>query len=347
VAAGRRNLAKQDPVLYGTTARLQSVRFHGILSEQTIDSVMDKVVTNIVFTKNRPLQLEGYLRSLYRYFPAELIATYVIYKQELFTDEYHRVFSRYRDVCVVTEDDFHSDVTGVINGVKTKYILFGIDDVVFFDGVEFGVIDETFEKAGEDIFGFSLRFSPETLKDSSDELTAEQAAGQTVYKLDWTKGETPHTRYPFELCSTFYRTELVKRILEGCMSQNTIAKALFGPGSVLIKAVSLAASPRSTLKRFGFFYSPNTLESWSCRWCQRNTESAPHFTYFQKFCAAAVQVNMVNTTTANTTDGTAEHTVEALNDKYRQGYRLDIDYVAAHKPSRPGCGREHFRLVRM
>jgi hypothetical protein len=308
---------------------------------------MDKVITNIVFTKNRPLQLEGYLRSLYRHLPAELVQTYVIYKQELFTDEYHSVFSQYRDVHVIVEDDFHGDVMDVIDGTKTKYILFGIDDVVFFDGVEFAVTDKTFEKAGEEIFGFALRFSPSTLENGPDEIIAEQVNGQTVYKLDWTRGRTPHTRYPFELCSTFYRTELVKRILEGCISQNSTAKALFAPGSVLIKAVSLAASPRSILKRFGFFYSPNTLESWPCRWCQRNTGLVPHFTYFQKFCAAAVQVNMVNTTTVNTTDGTAEHTVEALNDKYRQGYRLDIDYVAAHKPSGPGCGREHFRLVKM
>ena len=30
-----------------------------------------KKVSNIVFTRNRPLQLEGYLRSLYRFFPSE------------------------------------------------------------------------------------------------------------------------------------------------------------------------------------------------------------------------------------------------------------------------------------
>jgi hypothetical protein len=55
---------------------------------------------------------------------------------------------------------------------------------------------------------------------------------------------------------------------------------------------------------------------------------------------------MVNTTTVNTTDGTAEHTVEALNEKFRQGYRLDTDYVAQHKPSQPGCGKDYFRLVK-
>ena len=307
---------------------------------------MKKVISNIVFAKNRPLQLEGYLRSLYRYFPAELIATYVIYKPELFADEYGSVFSRYRNVRVITEGDFHSDVMGVINGAATKYILFGIDDVVFFDRVGFEVIDKTFEKAGDDIFGFTLRFGSDSLKGAGDQISDEQIAGQAVYKLDWTKGQTPHTRYPFELCCTFYRTELVKTILEGSISRNPATKKLFGPASVLAKAVSPLGLRRSLLKRFGFFYSPNTLESWPCRWCQRNSEKLPRFTYFQKHCASAVQVNMVNVSTVNTTDGTAEHTVEALNEKYRQGYRLDIDYVAANRPSGPGCGRECFRLTK-
>ncbi len=307
---------------------------------------MDKVITNIVFTKNRPLQLDGYLRSLYRYFPAELIATYVIYKQELFAEEYNYVFNQYKDVRVITEGDFHRDVRGLVGETKTKYILFGIDDVVFFGAVEFEIIDKAFEKAGEEIFGFALRFSPETLEDGPDELIAEQVNGQTVHKLDWTRGQTSHSRYPFELCSTFYRTDLVKRALNGCMSQSAAARALFAPGSVLIKAVSVAMSPRSILKRFGFFYSPNTLESWPCRWCQNNADSLPRFTYFQKHCAAAVQVNVVNVTTTSTADGTAEHTVEALNEKFRQGYRLDIDYIAQHKPKNPGCGREYFRLTR-
>jgi hypothetical protein len=55
---------------------------------------------------------------------------------------------------------------------------------------------------------------------------------------------------------------------------------------------------------------------------------------------------MVNTTTLNDFDGTQEHTVEYLNDKYKQNYRLDIEYVKKNKPSGPGCGKEHFKLVK-
>jgi hypothetical protein len=310
------------------------------------DEVMDRVISNIVFTKNRPLQLEGYLRSLYRYFPSELIESSVIYKQELFAEEYDSVFGQYKDVRVIVEDDFHKDVMSIIERAKTKYILFGIDDVLFFDGVDFELIDKTFDKGGEEIFGFTLRFSPAALKNGPDELAEEQINGQTVYKLDWTSGQTPHTRYPFELCCTFYRTGLVKKILAGTMSSSSAARMFFASDSAVVKLLPVRKWRRSLLKRFGFFFSPNTLESWPCRWSQRNAEKLPRFTYFQRICGSAVQVNMVNTTTVNTTDGTEEHTVEALNEKFRQGYRFDIDYIAQHRPSQPGCGKDYFRLVK-
>jgi hypothetical protein len=76
-----------------------------------------KMISNIVFTKNRPLQLDGYLESLYRHFPAELIQTYVLYKQELFAEQYQQLFSKYPDCLVVKENDFQSDLLKIINQV--------------------------------------------------------------------------------------------------------------------------------------------------------------------------------------------------------------------------------------
>ncbi|MEN6576149.1 MAG: hypothetical protein ABFD90_07385, partial [Phycisphaerales bacterium] len=156
-----------------------------------------------------------------------------------------------------------------------------------------------------------------------------------------------HTRYPFELCSTVYRTSLVRNIVRRTMSNSALAKRLFSPDSGLVRAWSRVASPRSLLKKFGFFYSPNTFESWVCRWCQTHSDELPGFTYFQKVCATAIQVNMVNTSTRNAHWGTDEHTVEALNRKYKDGYRLDIDFVRASEKPGSGSGPEIFRLVKI
>ena len=130
------------------------------------------------------------------------------------------------------------------------------------------------------------------------------------------------------------------------MNNNPIVKKLFHPASFFVKSMGKLFSTRSILKSFGYFFSPNTLESWLCRWCKNHPEDFPNYTYFQKLCACAIQVNMVNTSTKNTFDGTAEHTVEALNTKYSQGYRFDIDSFAKNKPTQLSGGREYFKLVK-
>jgi len=307
---------------------------------------MKRMISNIVFTKNRPLQLEAYLESLYRHFSPELIQTYILYKPELFEEQYEHLFRRYPNCVVIKESDFHNDLLKVLNEINTKYVLFGIDDVVYFDSVDFEVIDRAFDEFAEDIFGFTLRFSSDSIKDTGDAVDETTIVGQVVYNIDWTKGRIPTTRYPFELCATVYPTALVKRVINSVINNNPVIKKLFSPSSALIKALAKVISTRSVLKSFGYFFSPNTLESWNCRWCQNHSDRLPGFLYFQKLCASAVQVNMVNTSTDNTTDGSAEYTVEALNDRYKQGYRLDIRFIAESKPTGTHSGPEYFKLIR-
>jgi len=307
---------------------------------------MSKLVTNIVFTKNRPLQLDAYLESLYRYFPQHLIKTFIIYKVELFKEQYESVFRKFSDCIVVREGDFHSDVIDVIGMVDTKYILFGIDDVVFHDSVDLDVVNRTFDEHGPEVFGFTLRFGPDSLDDSGDIVTEVSVADQQVYKLNWKEGRTPHSRYPFELCCTFYPAATVRKIIRDSMNHNPLIRKLFCPASPLVRCMAKVCSTRSILKSFGYFFSPNTLESWLCRWCKNHPADFPGFTYFQKLCACAIQINMVNTSTKNTFDGTTEHTVEALNEKYKQGYRFDIASFAANKPNKLSCGREYFKLLK-
>ena len=308
---------------------------------------MQPVIANIVFTKNRPLQLEAYLESLYGCFSRQRIQTYIIYKVERFDEEYEAVFRRFPQCVVVREGDFHSDFMGILSRIDTKYILFGIDDVVYFDCIDFEVIDQTFAAYSEDIFGFTLRFGRQTIEAGGDPVREKTAAGQTVYAIDWTQGRTPITRYPFELCATVYPTTLVKTIIGSVVHDNPFIKRLFLPDSVFIKTMSKIVSMRSVLKSFGYFYNPNTLESWNCRWCQNHSQKLPNRLYFQKLCASALQVNMVNVTERKVFDNSADHTIEALARKYKQGYRLDIDFVSQNRPAGIHGGLEHFRLKRI
>lgn len=305
-----------------------------------------KNISNIVFTKNRPLQLDAYLEGLYRHFSPELFQTYILYKRELFEEEYRQLFCKYPDCIVIEESSFYDDFLKIIGRINTKYILFGIDDVVYFDSVDFGLIDEVFDVYSDDIFGFSLRFGRNVVENGKDEINRVVIKDLTIHKVNWNFGKTPHTRYPFELCATIYRTSIVKKIIDSAQNNSPVFKKFFSPDSSLIRALGKITSVRLILKRFGYFYSPNTLESWVCRWCQNHSEQLPNFLYFQKLCASAIQVNMVNTTTVNEANGSIEHTVEALAEKYKQGYRFDIDVLEKDKPNTTHCGPNYFRLIK-
>ena len=307
---------------------------------------MKRLVSNIVFTKNRPLQLDGYLESLYRHFPAELIQTYILYKPELFDDQYRQLFEKYSDCIVIRETDFSADFFRILNRVDTEYILFGIDDVVYFDSVDFDIIKKTFEEFPDDIFGFSLRLSRRNMMESNDPINEADVGEQMIYSINWTQGRTPGTRYPFELCATIYKSELVRNIIKSSRKNNTLCENLFAPNSRVVGILSKIIRRHKLLKMFGYFYNPNTLESWNCRWSQRHAEKLPGRLYFQELCASAIQVNMVNVTDRKTFEGSAEHTVKALSKKYKEGFRLDLVFISNNKPTEPHCGKDKFKLVK-
>ena len=302
---------------------------------------VNKQITNIVFTKNRPLQLEGYLESFYRHFPQELFQTYVLYKPELFGKQYQQLFQKFPNCKVIEETDFSSDFLSIINETNTEYVLFGVDDVVYFDSVDFDLIDETFKQFSKEIFGFSLRHSPQNAKACE---TAQNvfADNQKVYKMNWQTIK----EYPFELCATVYRTELVKNIIYNAKNNNTIIKKLFSPSSIFIKLLGKSKFKRKILKYFGYFYAPNPLESWNCRWCQNHASQLPPYLYYQKYCAAAIQINMVNTVTIGKNKNVDDFTVEALAEKYKHGYRLDIDFIAANKFTKEYPGNLKYKLIK-
>ncbi|MGB5157624.1 MAG: hypothetical protein WBN77_09345 [Desulfobacterales bacterium] len=138
---------------------------------------MIKPISNIIFSMNRPLQLEAYLESLYRHMPQKQIQTYIIYKIDLFKEQYSELFERFSDCIVIKEQDFHHDFVDLIEQIDSKYILFGTDDVAYYDSVDFAVIEDAFSRSSNDIFGFSLRLSPQSIGEDYDELTEMEIGG--------------------------------------------------------------------------------------------------------------------------------------------------------------------------
>jgi len=231
----------------------------------------------------------------------------------------------------------------IIQNVQTEYILFGIDDVIFFDGIDIDLIDNVFTQAKDYIFGFSLRIS-DAINAVADESQKAVSAENTIKKLCWPKGSDPLTRYPFELCATIYRTGLVKKIVDSSRYQCPVLTRVFKPNAGIMANPGKGGIRRKILKKLGYFFSPNTFESFNCRWAQENCAELPPYIYFEKQCAAAVQVNLVNTTTRSDDLTEEQNTVEALNNKYQQGFRVDIDYLVTNKPLDTHCDEQYFKL---
>jgi len=307
---------------------------------------VSKMISNIVFTMNRPLQLEAYLDSLYRHLPPEHIQTYILYKVALFDEQYSELFARFPQCVVIREQDFHADFMNLINGLDSKYVLFGTDDVVYYDSVDWAVIDQAFADFPEQIFGFSLRLSPESLQPSDPCMTQLKCANQTIYRINWQQTHNRNARYPFELNSTVYSTPLVQRILKAVGREHPTLQRLFRPESMLVKVVGSVFHLKDFLVSIETFRNPNTLEGYCYRWCKTHKRQFPKYLFFQKLCASAIQINRVNTAIDNPVDGSDQHTVETLNEEYRKGYRFDIEAIERNKPEGTHVGREYFRLAK-
>lgn len=307
---------------------------------------MDRMISNIVFTMNRPLQLEAYLESLYRHMTRERIQTYIIYREDLFEEQYTELFPRYPNAVVVRETDFRNDFLSLIEEIQGKYVLFGTDDVVYYDSVDLDTIDEVFDEAEDEIFGFSLRLDPKNLHGASDPIDQLEVRGESILRVNWQKAQSLNAKYPFELNSTIYRSDLAKRIIASAARERPLLKRLFPPQSLALGVLGTFISKKDFIAFVNSFQNPNSLEGYCYRWCRGHKSQLPEYLYFQKLCASAIQINRVNTIIDNPVDGLADHTVETLNAQYLQGYRFDQQAIEANKPHESHVGREYFHLVR-
>jgi hypothetical protein len=299
-------------------------------------------LTNIAFTRNRPLQLEGYLESFCRFAQKENMTTYILYKEDLFAAQYEVVFQKFNYCQVVRERDFNRDFLEILRQVETEYVNFGTDDVVYFDSVDLDVIDATFNNYEKEIFGFSLRMDPQSIQEQH--ICLYKIMEQNTYSVKWKKAKDKTARYPFELNGTVYKTELVREIVSHVSSDKIILKKIFNKESLLVAILGKIFSMKNFLSLLNSFHNPNSLEGNCYRWIKTHKGKYPNQLFFQKICCAALQVNIVNTEVNNPVDGGDEYTVEFLNEKFKKGYRLDIDFLKKNRPDRTHVGQASFRL---
>lgn len=122
------------------------------------------MINIIIFSKNRPAQLELLLRSMKKYFKE--FSDFQIKILHKFTNEnffngYERLKSLHSDKNIIwkSEDNFQNDLISLVD-LKLKYTVFFVDDIIFKE--PFSITDDRFKffESHGDILCLSLRLHP-------------------------------------------------------------------------------------------------------------------------------------------------------------------------------------------
>jgi len=171
-------------------------------------------ISVLCFSKDRPLQLEAYLRSLFRFSRETLPVTVLYACEKRFDPAYAKLRSFFPSVDFVRETDFRDQVLGCLRQIDTPLFMFGCDDVIFKRAWQPKEIWRVFQVLPE-LLAFSLRLGTE--------ITYCQPLGANMSEPDflevtpfllwrWPLGDADWG-YPWELDCTIYTTQFVRRML--------------------------------------------------------------------------------------------------------------------------------------
>lgn len=263
-----------------------------------------KLVTGVIFSKDRPLQLDGTLRSFFaRCKDADQCRLKVLYRASAECQPlYDTLVQNYPNVEFIAEKDFRSDLIHLLS--DSEQVLFVVDDNLFIRDFTLAEVVGALRQRPAAL-GFSLRLGRNTtfcypLNKSQTLPAFETVAAQTL-SYDWPKADCDFN-YPLEVSSSVYRTADVLPLLQEMPFKN-----------------------------------PNTLEGELAARASR-LASRPQLLCFEQSRAFCNPINMVQRICQNRAGGLVDHSPERLAEQFRAGVRLDVE---AYKDFRPtGCHQE-------
>lgn len=173
-------------------------------------NLLNQDITIIVFSKDRPLQLQGYIESLIYFSGVKSSSISVLYKATGI--DYSNLINNFSEVNWIAEKSFFDDLNELVIHANS-YIIFGCDDVLFKDYFDFSYPLNLLEN-NDDIFGFSLRLG-KNLKSYTSEI---ESNGEHL-QWEWTDINIPNWNYPWELDATIYRKVDVLQIINKLSSE--------------------------------------------------------------------------------------------------------------------------------
>ncbi|MES2209897.1 MAG: glycosyltransferase family A protein [Chloroflexota bacterium] len=246
----------------------------------------------LVFSKDRPLQLDAGLTSLTLHCPAsELGEIVVLYaaSTRYFEGLYAELAATHPTVTFRRERRFKDDVVAVASGFQ--FIAFVVDDTVFVrDFSMAAVIGEL--AADQQALGFSLRLGTNTTYcyplDAPQPLPAFEPRGSGVLAFDWS-GASYDFGYPVELSSSVYRTVDLLPLLKSLPYRN-----------------------------------PNTLEAELAARARLFAASHPGLLCLERSAAFSIPANIVQDVALNRASPRPSQSIADLAAIFERGGRIDV-----------------------
>ena len=256
----------------------------------------------IVFSKDRPMQLEAMLRSLTDHCKDIgksriniLYAASSAFQQSL----YNRIAALYPQFLFFAEKNFRSDLLNLIG--KEAYVFFIVDDTIFIKDFYLKEIEDALLSHPK-VIGFSLRLGNNTnycyTLDKKQAIPSFERIGKRINKYPWISAEYDFA-YPLEVSSSVYRSKDVKPILESAK-----------------------------------YHNPNSLEAELFANVEKFIRDKPDLMCFSKSVAFSIPINKVQTTAwGNRSGDKQELTPDALARRYASGEKIDVRQLNGFTPN--------------
>jgi len=260
----------------------------------------------LIFSKDRPLQLNGALRSWKRHCrDAGTIPVKVLYKASTsrMMSLYRRLMQEHPEADFVQEGNFRRDLLMLLRG--RDCVLFAVDDTVFVQDFAVADLAGTLQ-SHPDALGFSLRLGRNTTQcysmNHAQPLPEFESLPGGTLKYSW-PGAQYDFGYPLELSSSLYRIKDLLPLLE-----------------------QLA------------FTNPNTLEEALSAHAGRFLESHPFLLCQGHSLAFSIPANRVQQVCHNRAGGNPAYSAETLAALFAGGQRIEMEAFDGFVPA--ACHQE-------
>lgn len=167
----------------------------------------------VCFSRRRPLQLAGYLTSLFANCAGDFRITVLVKADAEYARAYGELQEEFRQVLFAQEDDFAAQLPLLIDMNEAEFTMFGCDDVCWSTHFEPDAIAHVMDNKPE-LLGVSLRLGQNIHAD----MFGQPLQQPEFSDLTWDFTD-PHSvgdwAYPWEVLGTVYRTEFVKKMVAG------------------------------------------------------------------------------------------------------------------------------------